>query len=58
MDCLDPVHSGRLVLGTVGREAGAREKWPKGLKTKQAGGGGGHRAQVLSDYMVLVMARR
>jgi hypothetical protein len=56
MDCLDPVHSGRMVLGTVRREAGAHERWPKGLKTKQAGGG--HRAPVHSDYMVLVMARQ
>ncbi len=40
-DCLDPVHSGRMVLGTVRQEAGAHERWPKGLKTKQAWGGGG-----------------
>jgi hypothetical protein len=38
-DCPNQVHSGQMVLGTVSREAGPCERWPKALKTKLAQGG-------------------
>jgi hypothetical protein len=38
-DCPDRIHSDQMVVGTVRREAGPGERWPKALKTKLVQGG-------------------
>jgi hypothetical protein len=38
-DCSNQVYSIQMVLGTVRREAGSQERWPKALKAKLTQGG-------------------
>ncbi len=35
-NCLNLVHSDKMVLGTVRQEAGHHKRWPRTLKTKLA----------------------
>jgi hypothetical protein len=48
-DCSYRVHSYKMVLGTVRREAGPQERRPKSLKAKLTQGD--HQAQVHSDQL-------
>jgi hypothetical protein len=38
-DCPDQLHPDQMVLGTIGREAGHRERRPKALRTRLTQGG-------------------
>ncbi len=48
-NCPDRVPSDQMVLGTVRREAGPCESWPKALKTKLAQGGPSGLSPLRSD---------
>jgi hypothetical protein len=49
-DCPNRVHSDQMVLGTVRREAGPCERWPKKFKTKLAQGGPSGWSPLRSDH--------